>query len=404
MTFKSRIMNYSRKLIQAINKKIELEDKKRLMGQKYIEIISEEYKNIVPSVKFDKKIIENENETRAEMLQSILDTLIDEYQDNKKFYKNHKELNEIIKVLNGLINKINLKSEKISTDNLIIGSIINHLETFASNISDNETDKEKEYKYYKKTKQGFIKSITDVIKLETKEIKFPNFPKPIKGNSKNIYRGYYFFKKKKYDSLELSDDFYKELFVKEYNNLEKIKHISSKEELVSALNGISKYEDVDNWFKKVDNFIENYLKDETYIEKVSSRQSMGKTPGEISIVFYDFMLKNDPEEKNVIFIDQPEDDISNNNITSELINYIENNRDKKQIILVTHNPVLVVNLDVDNVILLNKNYRNVIEVKNGCLEYTNDDYSIIQEVAKNMDGGIETVEKRFRLYENRSKS
>ena len=128
---------------------------------------------------------------------------------------------------------------------------------------------------------------------------------------------------------------------------------------------------------------------------------MGKTPGEIAIVFYDFKLKHGDSDKNVIMIDQPEDDISNKIVSDELVKYINENRDKKQIIIVTHNPVLVVNLDVDNVIILNKDYKNNIDVKSGCLEYSNGDYSIISEIANSMDGGLETVEKRFRLYENK---
>lgn len=63
--------------------------------------------------------------------------------------------------------------------------------------------------------------------------------------------------------------------------------------------------------------------------------------------------------------------------------------------------MLVVNLDVDNVIILNKDYKNNIDVKSGCLEYSNEDYSIISEIANSMDGGLEIVEKRFRLYENK---
>lgn len=400
-TFKNRITNYSKKLILSINKKIDLKEKIEQLDNMSIELITEEYRNMIPTIKNDIDTLENESESRLENLQNIYDSLSDEYSDNKKFYKKYNELNIILKSLKSLINKLVVESEKINVNNVIIGSIINNLEILGENISKNETDKEKEYKQYKSNKQAFIKSITDVINLETKGVKIPDFPKPIKGSSKKNYKGYNFYKNKKYNSIDLTEDFINELFVKDYNTLEKIGNIKTKEQLITALNGISKYEDIENWYKKVDSFINEYSKEETYIEKISSKQAMGSTPGEVSLVFYDFKLKNDPDDKNVICIDQPEDDISNNNISKELINYIETNRDKKQIIIVTHNPVLVVNLDVDNVVLLNKNYKNEIIVKNGCLEYSNDKYSIIKEIAENMDGGKDIVEKRFRLYENK---
>ena len=71
-------------------------------------------------------------------------------------------------------------------------------------------------------------------------------------------------------------------------------------------------------------------------------------------------------------------------------------------ILVTHNPLLVVNLDVDNVLIINKNYKKQFDIKSGCLEYESDNrnYKIINEIAETMDGGKEMIERRFRLYED----
>lgn len=402
-TFKTRVNNYAIKLIKAINKNIEIEELKNNLENIIFAPASELYEIVIPNIKNDLSIVENEFEEHAESLQIIYETLLDEYNDNKKFYNKNKGLNAIITQLKKLIIDYTKKSDKINREILIKNSIISRCEVFNSNMSSNETDKEKEFKEYKKNKQKFIKAFATLIKLQNKDIIFPEFPKPIKGFSKKINNGYSFNKVTGYNEVYEKDNFFIELFTKGYNE-EKVKKINSKEELVLALNGISKYEDINNWYKKVDNFIDECSFEETYIEKVSTKQSMGKTPGEIAIVFYDFKLKHNDEEKNVILIDQPEDDISNKIISDELTKYINENRDKKQIIIVTHNPVLVVNLDVDNVILLNKDYKNNLDVKNGCLEFVCKSYAMINEVANNMDGGIEIVEKRFRLYENKNKS
>ena len=114
----------------------------------------------------------------------------------------------------------------------------------------------------------------------------------------------------------------------------------------------------------------------------------------------DFLFNDLSKDYDIIIIDQPEDYISSTKITQELLKYIKQVRDYKQIIIATHNPLLVVNLDVDNVICLNKNYKNEITVKDGCLEYNCQEYKIIDEVADIMDGGKEAVERRFRLYGN----
>ena len=83
-------------------------------------------------------------------------------------------------------------------------------------------------------------------------------------------------------------------------------------------------------------------------------------------------------------------------IESYMLNYFNSVRDKKQVIFVTHNPLLVVNLDVDNVINVNKDRKNVINIESGCLESSN----MIDLVSQNLDGGKEAIERRLKIYGN----
>jgi len=128
--------------------------------------------------------------------------------------------------------------------------------------------------------------------------------------------------------------------------------------------------------------------------EIETSMQMGNTLGEMSLVFYKYTTYNN-NEWDILIIDQPEDNISNNKINEELIKYFNNLRDKKQIIFVTHNPLLVVNLDVDNVIYLEK-LNNQINSKSGCLE--DDENKILDIVANKMDGGKETIERRLKIY------
>ena len=54
-------------------------------------------------------------------------------------------------------------------------------------------------------------------------------------------------------------------------------------------------------------------------------------------------------------------------------------------------------MDVDNVIHLTKN-NDVIEVKNGSLEYEDENYSILDLVKENLDGGYDAIERRLKAY------
>ena len=65
------------------------------------------------------------------------------------------------------------------------------------------------------------------------------------------------------------------------------------------------------------------------------------------------------------------------------------------LILVTHNPLLVVNLDADNILYLKK-VNNTINVTSGCLEDEEND--ILNIVASTLDGGKEMIEKRLKIY------
>lgn len=178
-TFKTRLNNYAIKLIKAINKNIEIEELKNNLENIVFAPASELCEIVIPNIKNDLSIVENEFEERAESLQSIFETLFDEYNDNKKFYNKNKGLNTIITQLKKLIIDYTKKSDKINQEILIKNSIISRCEVFNSNMSSNETDKEKEFKEYKKNKQKFIKAFTTLIKLQNKDIVFPEFPKPI---------------------------------------------------------------------------------------------------------------------------------------------------------------------------------------------------------------------------------
>lgn len=98
-----------------------------------------------------------------------------------------------------------------------------------------------------------------------------------------------------------------------------------------------------------------------------------------------YKFQSDPtKEWNLLMIDQPEDNISNNRIAEKLLKYFNSVRTTKQLIIVTHNPLLVVNLDVDNVIHLTK-LNDKIGVKAGCLE--DEKNEILNLVASTLDGG-----------------
>ncbi len=161
------------------------------------------------------------------------------------------------------------------------------------------------------------------------------------------------------------------MFTQSYQTTEKLKQINTKEEFIKAVTGATNYEVIEEKLSaNVEKFITEYTKEETRIKDENGTDEIGTTPGEIALTFYKLSLSNELVS-DVILIDQPEDDISMKRIENYMIDYFNSIRDKKQIIFVTHNPLLVVNLDVDNVINVSKDRKNMISIQSGCIESSN---------------------------------
>ena len=111
------------------------------------------------------------------------------------------------------------------------------------------------------------------------------------------------------------------------------------------------------------------------------------------------ILANDDINEGIYFIDQPEDDVSQKSIRDNLIPYLRRMGNKRQIILITHNPQFVVNLDVDNVIFMHRDDKGKIDIHYGALEYLNKNEDILKDVAETLDGGVMTIRKRWKKYE-----
>lgn len=113
---------------------------------------------------------------------------------------------------------------------------------------------------------------------------------------------------------------------------------------------------------------------------------------------YFTLLSGEMRDKGLYIIDQPEDHISQRAIKEKVLDQFRRTGSQRQVIMVTHNPQFIVNLDVDNVIYLSKD-KGKFMIQSGALEYENDDYSILKIVADNIEGGLQTIQGRLKRYE-----
>ena len=91
-----------------------------------------------------------------------------------------------------------------------------------------------------------------------------------------------------------------------------------------------------------------------------------------------------------LVLDQPEDDLDNHLIYGLVVQQIRSNKLRRQLIIVTHNPNIVVNGDAELIHVLDFNHQCHVK-HTGSLQ----DHDMRREVCQVMEGGEEAFEKRY---------
>ena len=111
--------------------------------------------------------------------------------------------------------------------------------------------------------------------------------------------------------------------------------------------------------------------------------------GQRSAAMLAFLLAHGEEP---LILDQPEDDLDNHLIYDLVVRQIRQNKLRRQIIVVTHNPNIVVNGDAEMLHVLDFRKGQCVVADSGSLQ----DESIREEVCRVMEGGREAFERRYR--------
>lgn len=136
------------------------------------------------------------------------------------------------------------------------------------------------------------------------------------------------------------------------------------------------------------------------------------SPGKKSFIILKLLIELS-NDRCPILLDQPEDDLDNRSIYNDLVKFIKDKKKSRQIIIVTHNPNLVVGADAECIIVANqsgaksKNKEYKFEYVTGSLENgfvdKNEDkilykQGIREHVCDILEGGEAAFEKRKNKY------
>lgn len=118
----------------------------------------------------------------------------------------------------------------------------------------------------------------------------------------------------------------------------------------------------------------------------------GVSPGTQTNILMEYLVYK--ETSVPLLIDQPEDNVDNFTIFNVLREWFKNLKNKRQVIVVTHDANLVVNADAENIIVANHETKDGFCYDYGALEYGEN----LDVASKILDGGKEAVKRRLLKY------
>jgi len=206
------------------------------------------------------------------------------------------------------------------------------------------------------------------------------------------------------EKIELGEelDIY-DLIIKLHGTFEGTEGVDITEQLLTGKKRIDFY----NWIFDVSHFKVTYSTkyQDTNIELLS--------PGKKGIVLLLMYLALDTESGIPLIIDQPEENLDNKSVYAHLVDYFKIAKKRRQIIVITHNPNLVLNTDAEQIIVANfeavpRVYESRITYISGAIEnsYINETLEppllrqgIREHGADVLEGGKEAFVRRKDRYE-----
>lgn len=341
------------------------------------------------------------------VFKSLLDANSTKKQKNEKDLEPYRKNAEVEKNIKSL--EISIEEDRKNLNSII--QINKEIETYNIELIN---EKNKLFDLYKKSYREYINIVQNLkerVKVLEKDgliikglVKF-NFPK-FRNNMLEISHGgsktY-----KKWDIFEESFSALHNYDVKKFINDIKEVFVSIDEGEYALLSKIDKAH-------AIKNLLDDYFFDYWEIEYKGDK--LGKmSTGKASFVIL-MMIVGLSESKSPILINQPEDNLDNRSVSNDLVEYLKEKKKERQIILVTHNPNIVVNADAENIIVANQKGQNIddkggspyqFDYINGALENSflnnkNTDLlksmGIREHIADIVEGGKEAFKKREEKY------
>ena len=397
--YREAIEKELRRFFDAINKKFEYDDKVNSLHK--LKIIEEEPIDsellIGASI---KSVVTTGIQKLVSDLEKAIKLLVDDICSNPELKKKDSEIiKSQVEFLQLIQEKYQKELEDKKREKVRINAFNTALKKYKEKYNERQTDEYNLFNAYIEDRKSLVDEIVSLVdeKKSIGKFKFSLEDQDIAPET-NPVDSYMFVSKISIEKigLEYIDEIFKAI-LKSGKNID-VKNITKK----SLKESISRFpSDIDDALEGLKKKITSKLDEDfkiirTIIEDNSDVYEQ-LSDGFNSRIYFK-LLTGEEKNRGIYLIDQPEDHISQKAIKEEVLDQFRRMAKKRQIIMVTHNPQFIVNLDVDNVIYLHDN-NGKLEVSSGALEYEDEKSNILKIVAENIDGGLSTIKQRMRRYE-----
>ena len=399
--YKEKIQRVLEKLYNYLAEKYALDLKEDQLGK--FQIIDEESSKaesltFIGSVSRDNKKVKEYSDVSTQLLEAT-EKLRDLLNNRWVSQEDKETIEHIAKQLHGLSMKYGKKKEVAELDNNKIALFQAAVNAFKQRYQSTVSDSQKKLSTFNQNMTSAAESICDLISrrvanivpslsLETEKI-------PIATN-----RVYDYEFNSRLNITEINTNYLKNLIQSQFKKNTKSILLMSESEMSTSLlryDGLvtDALEELKN---RIKNVIENDFGEKYTITQAGSDKTQELSAGFNSKIYFD-ILSYETAHPGMYIIDQPEDNISQKSIREYLLDRFKIMGENRQVIIVTHNPQFIVNLDVDNVIYIGRDEMGKLYIQSGALEYKDDSCDILDIISTHIEGGLDTLRKRWKRYE-----
>lgn len=338
----------------------------------------------------------------VEYFESI-NSLLDKIQKNDFFDKEDEKyindsINSNIKLISKYNNKIKQNLFEISKINIINDEFTSK----DKELKKTKTDETEKIANYESNKDFFSENIVNYYYKNRNKVKYePNIKEEKVPTTSNKVGKYRFVAKTKIKEISNTNllTLINNVLGKSVKDINLIDSITIPDRFSNRNKDISYNDKLINLKNELDKEIDNYFSIDKAINDASDKDVTKELSSGFNSKIYFDLISNQTDDNRIYIIDQPEDDVSQPSIKKNILGDFYDMSKNRQVIIITHNPQFIVNLDVDNVIFIGKDENDKIYIQNGALEYCDKDYDILKIVADNIEGGIDSINERWKRYD-----